>query len=116
MDFMWYILSEPTMKLNLFFALFLPAVLWAQAPTGEAVYKMHCAVCHDNSKQTRAPDREVMKQRTPEAVFASLTSGTMVAQGTALSEAEKRAVAESITGKKFGGESAAGSGAQAGMC
>jgi polyvinyl alcohol dehydrogenase (cytochrome) len=115
MDFMWYILSETTMKLNLFFALFLSAALWAQSQNGEAVYKAHCAVCHDNSKQTRAPDREVMKQRTPEAVFASLTSGTMAAQGTALSEAEKRAVAESITGKKFG-ESAAASGAQAGMC
>src|SRR5258706_5436676 len=73
-----------------------------QIPVGQAVYEKHCAACHEQSKVTRAPDRETMKQRTPEAILASLISGTMVAQGSALTDAEKKAVTEYLAGKPLG--------------
>ncbi len=89
----------------------------AQAPDGEAIYKKQCALCHDNGAASRAPDRAALAQRTAEVALASLQTGTMVAQGAILSDAEKRAVAEFVTGKKLSAAPAApGSPALEGMC
>jgi mono/diheme cytochrome c family protein len=74
----------------------------AQAPDAARIYKEKCALCHDAAQQFRAPDREALKELTPESILASLTSGTMAAQGDALSAAEKRAVAEFLSGKPMG--------------
>src|SRR5690606_16046971 len=46
--------------------------------------------------------RELLRQFTPETVLLSLTSGKMQIQGSVLNEAEKRAVSEFATGKRFG--------------
>ncbi len=73
-------------------ALLAPAAAFGQ-PNGEAVYKAHCAVCHDNP-QTRAPDRETLKLKSRAAILASMVSGSMAPHGKDLSAAEKRAVAE----------------------
>src|SRR5512141_1950550 len=83
------------------------------APTGPAIYQKNCALCHEQSKATRAPDRDTMKQRSPEAILASLVSGSMATQGGGLSEAEKRAVAEYLSGKAFGAVPAP---VESGMC
>ncbi len=93
-------------------ALLCVASLTAQ-PNGEQIYKTQCATCHDNGTQ-RAPDPAALKQRTPEQVVLTLTSGTMAVQGAALNDAAKRAVAEYVTGKKFG--AAPISDASGGMC
>lgn len=83
-----------------------------QVPVGQAVYEKHCASCHEQSRVTRAPDRETMRQRPPEAILASLISGTMVAQAAPLSDAEKRAVTEYLAGKPLG----AAASVEGGMC
>lgn len=81
----------------------------ASRPDGEAIYKDTCAACHDNAEPdpkapVRAPDRETLKQKSPESVFAAFINGAMVLQGKDLSDAEKRAVAVYISGKPFGSE------------
>ncbi len=75
-----------------------------------AVYQKSCATCHDQPKD-RTPPREALKDRTPEAILQSLTTGTMSVSAIALSMAEKRAVSEYLAGKPLGA-----SGEVAGMC
>jgi polyvinyl alcohol dehydrogenase (cytochrome) len=79
------------------------ALLSAQqpAPNGEAVYRQHCAACHEGS-MPRLPSREALKTLTPEHIETSLSSFTMRRQGSALSLAERRAVAEYLTGRPAG--------------
>lgn len=76
--------------------------LWAQ--DGEAVFKKHCASCHEGGRDSRAPDRAVLKEMYPEQILSILESGVMFVQGRALSPAERRATAEFVTEKPFGNE------------
>lgn len=87
-----------------------------QPGLGEATFQRICAVCHTSlvsrasptqDKQAdeaalRALPREMLRQLPPEAVLTALTSGKMQAQGSGLSDAEKRAVAEYASGSRFG--------------
>ena len=81
--------------------LFLAAVASAQAPSGEAVYKQHCAACHEDSIP-RMPTREALRGLTPEHVETALSSFSMRRQAAALSPAERRAVAAFVTGRPAG--------------
>ena len=47
--------------------------------------------------------RETLRTFTPERVLAALTTGSMKEQGSALSDEQKRAISELVTGKGFGG-------------
>ena len=82
-----------------FLALALPAA--AQAPDGEAIYRQHCAGCH-NGTLPRMPNREALKTLTPEHVETVLSSFSMRRQGALLTGAERRAVAEYVTGRSAG--------------
>ena len=86
----------------------------AQAPSGEAVFRRACAGCHLGLAQiegasaghasaldAHAVPREFMRQFPPQAVLTALTSGKMQAQGAALSEGERRAVAEYVSGRSL---------------
>jgi polyvinyl alcohol dehydrogenase (cytochrome) len=81
--------------------LLVSAVASAQPPSGEAVYKQYCAGCHDGSLP-RMPSRESLRGVTPEAIETALSSFTMRRQGAALSGAERRAVAEFLSGRPAG--------------
>src|SRR5450755_1134353 len=78
----------------------LPAL--AQTPDGAVIYKQNCAACHD-SGASRAPSREALEQRSPAGVLDAL-NGIMRIPGSRLNAAERRAVAEFVTGKKLGGD------------
>jgi polyvinyl alcohol dehydrogenase (cytochrome) len=79
--------------------------------TGEAVYREHCAQCHDKGVG-RAPQLLALSLSTPEQVLAALTTGKMAEQGKALTPAEARSVAMFVTGgKSFGSEAAPAQGA-----
>jgi polyvinyl alcohol dehydrogenase (cytochrome) len=80
-------------------AIALPAA--AQTPNGEAVYRQHCAGCH-NGTMPRMPSRDALKTLTPEHVETALASFTMRRQGASLTPAERRAVAEYVTGRPAG--------------
>ena len=71
------------------------------APNGEAVYKQHCASCHEGSLP-RMPTREALRAMAPEAVDTALSSFSMRRQGSALSSAERRAVAAFVSGRPAG--------------
>ena len=79
----------------------------AQAPVdGEQVYRQHCARCHEGT-MPRMPSRDLLRERTPEDVEIALSSFSMRRQGSALSSAERRAVAEYVTGRPPGSYRAA---------
>lgn len=92
----------------LLLALAAPAV--AQAPTppaqtpaagGAAVYERACASCHAASG-SGAPARDVLRAMSPEAIHNALVNGKMQLQGSSLTEAERRAVAEFLAERAFG--------------
>ena len=92
-----------------------PQSATAQTPGGAQVFERSCASCHAAAATTasRAPGLEVLSARTPQAIIDSLVTGAMRVQGSRLSGAERRAVAEFVTGAKVGGDV---SGTSAGRC
>src|ERR1700722_18176415 len=79
----------------------LPCLLAAAAgPDGSAIYKAHCASCHD-SGIPQIPTRDALKKISNETVNRALVSGAMRFQGSDLSFDERHAVTEFVTGKKF---------------
>lgn len=87
--------------------------LAAQAPDGAAVFARECSTCHTGAADTRAPAPDVLRRRSPEAILSALTAGGMRPQGGRLTGAERRAVAEYITGRVLGGDV---TGATVGRC
>lgn len=99
-------------------------VLWGQQPTAPAAgrnteaalpatpasevlnFERRCTACHDNpAPESRAPSREGLRALTPERVLAAL-NGPMAVNATGMNEEQKRAMAELVTGKPFGGAEA----------
>src|SRR6188768_1606240 len=70
-----------------------------QAPNAEALFTQHCAACHLNPTDEKAPTRAAMAALAPNAVVETLTDGTMRIQGQALSPGERVAIAELVTGR-----------------
>lgn len=74
------------------------------AQDGAATYKAYCAICHEAGGESPAPGRETLRQMSPEQILAALERGVMRAQGGERSRAERRALAEYLSGKDFGSE------------
>jgi len=72
----------------------------ALAQDGPALYKQLCASCHD-AGLGRAPARDVLQQMTSERVLAALESGAMLSMASGRTGAERRTIAEFVTGKPF---------------
>lgn len=83
----------------------------AQVPDGEALFEAHCAACHLADVVPRALAIDNMRALPPAAVVGALTDGAMQAQGAELSAAERRAVAEFITGRRAAPRARAAAGA-----
>jgi mono/diheme cytochrome c family protein len=81
--------------------------VWAAAPVvganGAKVYEQRCAQCH-NGQVARAPKFEFLKVRTPESIVDSLENGVMKFIGLAMSDPDRKAVAEFIAGRPLTGE------------
>src|SRR6185436_4274143 len=77
---------------------------WAQSPDGAAVFKQSCASCHSGAADSRAPAPDALRPRSPQSIVESLVNGAMRAQGARMSGAERRAVAEFLTGKMITGD------------
>src|SRR6476646_5094342 len=84
-----------------------------QAPDGAALFARNCASCHDGADGSRAPSPEILRRRSPEAILSALTAGGMRPQGGRLSGAERRAVAEFLSGRALGSDL---TGARLGRC
>jgi polyvinyl alcohol dehydrogenase (cytochrome) len=77
---------------------------------GFAVFQQRCVACHGNPAFARAPSPAVLRAMTPERIYTALTVGAMKVVGDSLSDAERRRVAESLSGRLLG--SAQGGSAQ----
>ena len=80
------------------------ALIQAQGSPGERVFTDRCASCHTGAADSRAPSPDVLRSRTPQAIVESLVNGAMRAQGSRMSGAERRAVAEFLTGRSIDGD------------
>jgi polyvinyl alcohol dehydrogenase (cytochrome) len=77
-----------------------PAALFAQAPSGQELYKRSCASCHD-AGVNRAPMRDAFQLMAPERVLAAMEGGAMTTMANGRTAPERRAIAEFLTGKSL---------------
>ncbi len=80
---------------------------------GAQIFQRSCASCHTGAADSRTPSLEALRSRTPQAVIEALVNGAMRPQGSRMSGAERRAVAEFVTGKTISGTV---TGAETGRC
>src|SRR5215471_14676222 len=84
----------------------------AQQPAGNApsttgtefgfqTFQQHCSRCHGNSA-VKAPSPAALRQLAPEKIVEALTTGVMRIQGQALSEVDRRRVAEALSARPLG--------------
>src|SRR6476646_1750532 len=78
------------------------ALAQTATPDGAAVCQRSCAICHNGAADSRAPRVEILRDNSPEAIIDALVSGAMRLQGSRLGGAERRAVAEYLSGRKIG--------------
>lgn len=64
---------------------------------GAALYKNHCEVCH-GGRVAKAPELTLIRLMSASSVYRALDQGIMQQQAAALSDAEKVALAEHLTG------------------
>src|SRR5687768_17666795 len=73
----------------------------ATAQDGGALYKEHCASCHNGSVD-RAPTLDVLRAMPPQRILDVLEFGSMVSMTHGRTTAERRALAEFTSGKSLG--------------
>jgi len=78
-----------------------PVASFGQDADGGTLYQRNCAQCHD-AGINRAPQRDAFLSMTPERVLAAMETGAMVTMANNRTASERRAIAEFLTGKKFG--------------
>lgn len=77
------------------------------APAGaqdtEALFKTYCATCHEGPRaDAQAPSLETLRRLSAEQVLAALERGSMRARAAERSRAQRRALAEYVSGKPLG--------------
>jgi polyvinyl alcohol dehydrogenase (cytochrome) len=93
-------MEQPSFRHRYLAAFFLSAGL-VFAQDGAALYQQTCASCHDGGLD-RAPGREALRAMTADRVLAAMESGPMISMASRHSAANRRVLAEFITGKKLG--------------
>src|SRR4026208_931411 len=99
-------------------ALLSPDFAFAQSESaGVTQYFNNCASCHESTDPThQAPRTAILKQMTPEHVLAVLTNGSMRSNAAALSDADKRLIAEWVGGRKIDNESVGAAAKMTNIC
>jgi polyvinyl alcohol dehydrogenase (cytochrome) len=69
---------------------------------GAPQFGAYCRTCHGNPQVDRAPDPSILKQMAPERIYEAITTGAMKEQAKDLSDADKRGIAEYLSGRKLG--------------
>src|SRR5215470_17524180 len=70
------------------------------APNGSDLFQRTCAQCHMGGVN-RAPDMDALRAMSADRVLAAMETGPMISMATARTPAERRAIAEAVTGKKL---------------
>src|SRR5580704_13330462 len=81
------------------------ALALTQSANGATLFESRCATCH-LSNGPRTPTLAALKQKTPQSIIDSLTTGVMRQQGSEMTDAEKRAPAEYLGTPAPGGATA----------
>jgi polyvinyl alcohol dehydrogenase (cytochrome) len=81
----------------------------AVAADGQAVYGRVCAACHAGGVE-KAPQRAMLGQMTADSIHRALTTGVMKPMAQSLTDDERVAVAEYLSGHKLGEGAAAAPG------
>lgn len=69
--------------------------------SGAALYSRSCAQCHEQgSREVRAPTRSVMAAMSADEILRALESGAMAAISKNISQADKVAIAQFVSGKR----------------
>ena len=89
-----------TLMVTMSAALCSASVAFAQAPDGARAFAENCASCHEAAVD-RAPSRDALRAMSPEVVLAAMETGPMVTMASRSSTAERRAIAEFVTGRAF---------------
>jgi polyvinyl alcohol dehydrogenase (cytochrome) len=76
------------------------------AQDGGALYRTYCAICHEAGGNSQAPNRDVLSRMSPEQILQALEKGAMKAQAAERSRAQRRVLAEYLSGKQLGSEPA----------
>jgi polyvinyl alcohol dehydrogenase (cytochrome) len=82
-----------------------PALAQEQSIQAARLIEQHCMSCHGNpAPDSRAPNRDALRQFSPERVLAALTTGAMAAQAKSagLTDDQKRFIAEYIASRSIG--------------
>ena len=79
-----------------------PAPTGKHFKLGKEVYRANCAGCHD-AGLNRAPQKVVLRNLRPDAIYKSLTSGVMRAMASGLDDEQKRAVSVFLAEREFAG-------------
>lgn len=74
----------------------------AGTESGIAVFEQHCMTCHGNPNVPRAPQPSVIRQMSPERIYTALTTGLMKAQGSSLTEDQRKMLATFLSGRPLG--------------
>src|SRR5688572_31902267 len=77
-----------------------PSFAQQPEPDASALYQRLCSSCHDNGVG-RAPNRSAFRDLPAERVLAALETGSMVTMANNRTAAERRAIAEFVTGKSL---------------
>lgn len=86
----------------------------APPPDGADLFKRTCAQCHE-AGDGRAPSRDAFRSMPAERVLAAMESGSMISMANNRTAAERRAIAEFLTGKSLSAPLVTAP-AQAAMC
>ena len=95
--------------------LFLLTSAPAFAQDGAALYRRDCATCHDMGVD-RAPARDALQGMTAERVLAAMESGPMISMASRDNGAERRAIAQYVTGKSLSARDLSTTPPQSAMC
>src|SRR5690349_9757375 len=68
------------------------------AQDGAALYRQMCAMCHEGGAD-RAPSPQALRALTAERVLNALEAGPMISVTNRRTAAERRAIAEFVSGK-----------------
>ncbi|GAB4185344.1 MAG: PQQ-binding-like beta-propeller repeat protein [Wenzhouxiangellaceae bacterium] len=82
------------------------------AAEGEQLFKQHCSGCHTGFLGSRAPSPRVLSSIPAQSIIHALTTGVMRTQGYSLSGAQRRAIAEHLTGESLADIATVASGGQ----
>jgi polyvinyl alcohol dehydrogenase (cytochrome) len=69
--------------------------------TGVNLFKNNCTGCHGITPVERAPTEATIRQMPPERIFEAITTGSMKNNAAALTDPQKRLLAEYMGGRKL---------------